>query len=87
MSLVSIWDASPSSGAIWLAGMSVETAEPIASMSVRQPRDERLRIGLLAQRQQDALLPGPAVEVVRAVTRAGIVSASAPSMCWIPLGM
>ena len=37
-----------------------------------QLRDQRLRIGLLAQRQQDPLLARAAIEVVRPVARAGV---------------
>ena len=37
-----------------------------------EARDEVLRVGLLAEREQDALLAGAAVEVVRAVARAGV---------------
>ena len=37
-----------------------------------QARDERLRVGLLAQREQHPLLARGAVEVGRAVARAGV---------------
>ena len=70
MFFVSTSDASPRSGASWATGMSVLTVALERLDEVGQARDEVLRIGLLAQREQDALLAQAAIEVVRAVPRA-----------------
>ena len=56
MLFVSISEASPRSGASWSIGMSVRTACLSAFDELREARDQSPRIGLLAERQQDALL-------------------------------
>ena len=72
MFFVSTSEASPRSGASWSTGMSVRTVVLERLDEVGQARDEVLRVGLLAQREQDALLALAAVEVGRAVPRAGV---------------
>ena len=52
--------------------MSVRTADLSAATSSGRRGIERLRVGLLAQRQEDALLAGAAVEVGRGVARARV---------------
>ena len=54
------------------AGCRSRSAEPSASMSWGSRGMSGLRIGLLAQREQDPLLAGAAIEVVRAVPRPGV---------------
>ena len=62
---MSTCDARPSSGASWLGGMSVETVDLSASISSGMRGMRACGFGLLAQRQQDPLLAGAAVEVAR----------------------
>ncbi len=63
-------EASPRSGASW-DDRDVRLDRALERLDeIGQARDQVLRVGLLAQRQEDALLPEPAVEVIGAVPRA-----------------
>ena len=67
MFFVSTSEASPRSGGE-LRHRDVRLDRRLEGLDeVGQARDQVLRIGLLAQRQQDALLAGAAVEVVGAM--------------------